>query len=52
MPEKERLAKEIQKTCGTGGTVKDGRIEIQGDKRQEVLQILSNAGFRPVLAGG
>src|SRR3954453_15493099 len=30
--EKERLAHEMQKACGTGGTVKDGRIEIQGDK--------------------
>ena len=32
LPEKERLAKAMQKACGTGGTVKDGRIEIQGDK--------------------
>ena len=52
LPEKERLAKEIQKACGTGGTVKDGRIEIQGDKREQVAQILAAAGFRPVFAGG
>lgn len=52
LPEKERLAKEMQKTCGTGGTVKDGRIEIQGDKREEVARILVKAGFRPVFAGG
>ena len=51
-PEKEKLAKEMQKTCGTGGTVKDGRIEIQGDKREEVARILARAGFRPVFAGG
>jgi len=50
--EKEQLAKEMQKTCGTGGTVKEGRIEIQGDKRAEVARILSKAGFRPVFAGG
>src|SRR5437762_1481075 len=33
LPEKEKLAKQMQKACGTGGTVKEGRIEIQGDKR-------------------
>ncbi len=52
LPEKERLAKEMQKACGTGGTVKEGRIEIQGDKREEVARILTRSGFRPVLAGG
>jgi translation initiation factor 1 len=52
LPEKERLAKAIQKACGTGGTVKDGQIEIQGDKRQEVARILAEANFRPVFAGG
>ena len=52
LPEKEKLAKEMQKTCGTGGTVKEGRIEIQGDKREEVARILTKAGFTPVLAGG
>ncbi len=52
LPEKERLAKEMQQACGTGGTVKEGRIEIQGDRREEVARILSAAGFRPVFAGG
>ena len=52
LPEKEQLAKAMQKTCGTGGTVKNGQIEIQGDKRQEVARILTDAGFRPVFAGG
>ncbi|MDD2762360.1 MAG: translation initiation factor [Opitutaceae bacterium] len=50
--EKEQLAKKMQKTCGTGGTVKDGCIEIQGDKREQVAKILTEAGFRPVFAGG
>ncbi|MBP6265348.1 MAG: translation initiation factor [Nitrospira sp.] len=50
--EKEQLAREMQKTCGVGGTVKEGRIEIQGDQREEVSRILKNAGFRPVFAGG
>lgn len=52
LPEKEKLAKEMQRSCGVGGTVKEGRIEIQGDKRQEVARILVAAGFRPVFAGG
>ena len=52
LPEKEKLAKQMQKTCGCGGTVKDGCIEIQGDKRTEVARILTDAGFRPVFAGG
>ena len=52
LPEKQALAKKMQKTCGVGGTVKEGRIEIQGDKREEVKRILTEAGFRPVFAGG
>jgi len=52
LPEKQQLAKAMQKACGTGGTVKEGRIEIQGDKRTEVARILVEAGFRPVFAGG
>jgi translation initiation factor 1 len=52
LPEKEQLAKAMQRACGVGGTVKDGHIEIQGDKREEVARILTEAGFRPVFAGG
>ena len=52
LPEKEQLARAMQKACGTGGTVKDGQIEIQGDKREEVARILLEANFRPVFAGG
>ena len=52
LPEKQELAKAMQKACGTGGTVKQGRIEIQGDRRAEIARILSEAGFRPVFAGG
>ncbi len=52
LAEKERLAKEMQQACGAGGTVKEGRIEIQGDQRDTVSRILTKAGFRPVFAGG
>ena len=50
--EQMTLAREMQKACGTGGTVKEGRIEIQGDQREVVARILTKAGFRPVFAGG
>lgn len=52
LPEKEDLAKKIQRACGAGGTVKDGRIEIQGDRRDIAARILEEAGFRAVFAGG
>ncbi len=52
LPEKEQLARAMQKACGVGGTVKNGQIEIQGDKREEVARILAEANFRPVFAGG
>ncbi len=52
LPEKEQLAKKMRNACGAGGTVKDGRIEIQGDRREVVARILTEAGFRPVFAGG
>ena len=50
--EKQQLARAMQKVCGTGGTVKHGQIEIQGDKREEVARILTEANFQPVFAGG
>jgi translation initiation factor 1 len=52
LPEKESLAKKMRAAGGCGGTVKAGRIEIQGDQRETVAKILTEAGFRPVFAGG
>jgi translation initiation factor 1 len=52
LAEKEALARKMQKACGAGGTVKEGAIEIQGDKREQVARILEEAGFQPVFAGG
>ena len=52
LPEKEQLAKKMRAACGCGGTVKDGAIEIQGDQREKIAAILTEAGFRAVLAGG
>ncbi|MBS0631077.1 MAG: translation initiation factor [Verrucomicrobia bacterium] len=52
LPEKETLCKKMRGACGCGGTVKDGVIEIQGDQREKIAAILTDAGFRPVFAGG
>jgi translation initiation factor 1 len=52
LPEKEQLCKKMRGACGCGGTVKDGRIEIQGDQRETIARILIEAGFRAVMAGG
>ncbi len=50
--EKAALAKTIQKRCGVGGAVKQGNIEIQGDKRDEMKELLEAARFKVVFVGG
>lgn len=50
--EKAALAKALQKRCGVGGGVKQGNLEIQGDKREEMKAALEAAGFRVVFVGG
>lgn len=48
----KQLAGELKKRCGVGGSVRDGVIEIQGDHRDVVVEILKAEGYTPVLAGG
>ncbi|NOR23932.1 MAG: translation initiation factor Sui1 [Desulforhopalus sp.] len=40
------LGKELKKRCGSGGTVKEGIIEIQGDHRDKLIEELQNRGWR------
>ena len=46
------LASDLKRRCGTGGTAKDGVIEIQGDHRVTIVAELSRRGFTAKLAGG
>ena len=46
------LAKKLKAACGTGGTVKEGVIEIQGEQRQRIAHVLQKLGFKVKIAGG
>jgi translation initiation factor 1 len=46
------LAKRLRVACGTGGTVKDGVVEVQGDHSERIVLLLQGEGWRVKRAGG
>jgi translation initiation factor 1 len=46
------LAKKLKQECGTGGTIKDGVIEIQGEHREKIANLLQKLGYKVKIAGG
>ena len=51
-PELEALAAVLKKRCGSGGTVREGRIEIQGEHRERIVAELGKLGYKVKRAGG
>jgi translation initiation factor 1 len=50
--ELESLASALKRLCGTGGTIRDGVIEIQGDVRDRIKPELERRGYTVKIAGG
>jgi translation initiation factor 1 len=50
--EVDAIAKELRRLCGTGGTAKNGIVELQGDHRERVLAYFAERGRRAKRAGG
>src|SRR5512139_3209155 len=48
----KELAKKLKQLCGSGGTVKDGVIEIQGEHRERIAEALKKMGYKVKIAGG
>ncbi|MFH7024782.1 MAG: translation initiation factor [Heteroscytonema crispum UTEX LB 1556] len=48
----QALVKQLKSQCGSGGTVKDNEIEIQGEHKQKILEILIALGYKAKISGG
>jgi len=48
----KELAKRLKQLCGSGGTVKDNNIEIQGEHREKIAEELKKIGYKVKIAGG
>ncbi len=46
------LLKQLKAQCGTGGTLKDQTLEIQGDQKQKILELLMKLGYKAKISGG
>ncbi len=50
--ELRKLLKKLKTKCGTGGTIKAGNIELQGQQIQSAIEFLKKDGFNPKQSGG
>lgn len=48
----KELAKKLKQVCGSGGTIKDDMIEIQGEHREKIAEALIKLGYKVKIAGG
>lgn len=48
----EALAKKLKAQCGSGGTVKDSTVEIQGEHAAKVVSLLTKQGYKAKISGG
>jgi translation initiation factor 1 len=48
----ESLTKQLKNQCGAGGALKDNTVEVQGEHREKVQQVLTSLGYKSKFSGG